>query len=190
MAQLPDQRQLWDAYGHAMGAIGGVELLLRIALINKAVSVMIEEDDFTDDRKASELAKIQGRTLGPTVVAFKAAFPHFGEDQAFCESIDNAVYCRNQLAHHFVENNLLAFQSEEGVKLATLGCYEHVDHFQSLDLYIREHCSVDFDAFFALGEGKAYEFVENHPLRQKLQAIKAGDLKPDDVGGATGGSPG
>ena len=38
----------------------------------------------------------------------------------------------------------------------------------------RERCGVDFDAFFALGEGKADEFVEGHPLRAKLQAIKAG----------------
>ena len=178
MAELPDQKQLWDAYGHAMGAIGGVELLLRIALINKAVSEMIREDDFTEDRKASELAKIQVRTLGATIAAFKDAFPAFADDQKFCESMNNALYCRNQLAHHFVENNLLAFRSEEGIELATLGCYEHVSHFQSLDRYLREHCAVDFDAFFALGEGKADEFVESHPLRAKLRDIEAGKLRP------------
>lgn len=176
MAELPDQKQLWDAYGHAMGAIGGVELLLRIALINKVVGAMIGQDDFTDERKASELATIKGRTLGPTVAAFNAAFPEIANDPQFCESIDNAIYCRNQLAHHFLESNLLAFRSEEGIELATLGCYEHVRHFESLDRYLREHCAVDFDAFFAMGEGKADEFVENHPLRAKLQDIKAGKL--------------
>lgn len=171
---LPDQKRLWDAFGHAMGAIGGVELLLRIALINKAVATMTAEGDFTEERKKAELAQIQGRTLGATVAVFKAKFPEFGEDAAFCESIDNAVFCRNQLAHHFVENNLLAFRSEEGIELATLGCIEHMDHFQSLDQYIRHNCPVDYDAFFKLGEGNADQFVDNHPLREKLQEIKDG----------------
>lgn len=160
-----------------MGAIGGVELLLRVALINKAVAKMFAEDDFTEERKATELAKIQARTLGKTVAAFKAEFAEFGENADFCESIDNAVYCRNSLAHHFVESHLLAFRSEEGIELATLGCIEHTNHFRSLEEYIRQHCPVDYDAFFQLGEGKEDEFTQNHPLREKLQAIKSGGGK-------------
>lgn len=78
---FPDQKQLWDAYGHAMGAIGGVELLLRISLINAAVTKMIVEGDFTDDRKKAELAKIQGRTLGQTVATFKKEFPQLETTQ-------------------------------------------------------------------------------------------------------------
>jgi hypothetical protein len=172
MTELPNQKPLWDAYGHAMGAIGGVELLLRIALINVAVTRMVAEGDFTEERKKKELSKIQGRTLGSTVAAFKKQFPEFGRDAEFCESIDNAVYCRNQLAHHFVENNLLAFRSEEGIELATLTCVEHVRHFQSLDEYVRQHCPVDYGAFFALGDGKEDEFVAQHPLRELLQSDK------------------
>lgn len=179
MAEFPDQKQLWDAYGHAMGAIGGVELLLRIALINKAVAIMISESDFTDTLRHEVLEKIQRKTLGSIVAAFKTQFPEFGSDPAFCESIDNAVYCRNQLAHHFVEAHLLAFRSEEGIQLATLGCIEHTKHFQSLDQHIRSKCPVDYDAFFKLGEGKEDEFVQNHPLREKLRAIKEGRLEPD-----------
>lgn len=179
MADLPDQKRLWDAYGHAMGAIGGVELLLRIALINQAVAKMTAENYFTDARKKAELEKILGRTLGSTVVEFKKQFPEFGNDPEFCESIDNAVSARNSLAHHFVEGNLLAFRSEEGIQLATLGCIEHTDHFQSLDRYIRARCPVDYDAFFKLGEGKEDEFVQNHPLREKLQAIKDGAFQQD-----------
>lgn len=72
---------------------------------------------------------------------------------------------------------MLAFRSEEGIELATLACIEHTDHFQSLDGYIRAHCPVDYDAFFTLGKGKEDEFVQNHPLREKLQAIKEGSLK-------------
>lgn len=181
MANLPDQKPLWDAYGHAMGAIGGVELLLRIALINSAVTKMVSEDDCTDERKRTELKKIQGRTLGDTVGVFKTEFADFGNDPKFCESIDNAVHCRNKLAHHFVECNLLAFRSQEGIELATLGCIEHTEHFQSLDRYIRDHCPVDYDAFFKLGEGQEDEFVQNHPLRDKLQAIKSGMFPPDAI---------
>lgn len=172
MTELPNQRHLWDAYGHAMGAIGGVELLLRIALINKAVAKMVSESDFTEQRKQAELTKIRKRPLGATVAAFKDDYPDFENDAAFCESIENAVYCRNQLAHHFIENHLLAFRSVEGVELATLECIEHTEHFRSLEDYVRRNCAVDYDAFFALGEGKADEFVQNHPLRDKLQANK------------------
>jgi hypothetical protein len=175
VADLPDQKQLWDAYGHAMGAVGGVEILLRSALINKAVEKMTADGDLTEKRKAAELAKIQSRTLGNTVSVFKAEFPDFGNDERFCESIDNAVYCRNQLAHHFIENNFFAFRSEEGVELTKLGCEEHTRHFKSLEAYIRRNCPVDYDAFFEMGAGKEVEFVANHPLRGKLQAIRAGD---------------
>jgi hypothetical protein len=154
-----------------MGAIGGVELLLRIALINRAARKSIAEDKFTEENKAAVLAQIQGRTLGPTVAAFKAEFPELGNDQAFCESIDNAVQFRNSLAHHFVENHLLAFRSDEGIKLATLECIEHMSHFQNLDQYIRDKCPVDYDQFFALGEGKEDQYVQNHPLKEKLHSI-------------------
>lgn len=180
MTDLPDQKQLWDAYGHAMGAVGGVELLLRIALINVAVTKMVAEGDFTEERKKKELTKIQGKTLGSTVAVFKKEFQSLGNDPTFCESIDNAVYCRNQLAHHFVENNLLAFRSPEGIELATLTCIEYTRHFQSLDRYIRENCLVDYDVFFALGEGKEDEFVQNHPLRKTLQGTKAGASDPEN----------
>ena len=178
MAELPDQRGLWDAYGHAMGAIGGVELLLRLALMNKSVAKMLAENDYTDHRKEAELKKILQRTLGATVAAFKADYPDFGKDAAFCESIENAVYIRNQLAHHFIENHLLAFRSLEGLELATLECIEHKEHFQSLEDYVRRNCHVDYDAFFALGEGREDEFIRDHPLRDKLRSIKDGSFDP------------
>jgi hypothetical protein len=154
-----------------MGAIGGVELLLRIALINRAASKLIAEDKFTEENKTAALAQIHARTLGPTVAAFKAEFPELGKDEAFCESIDNAVQFRNSLAHHFVENHLLAFRSGDGIKLATLECIEHMNHFQSLDKYVRDKCPIDYDQFFALGEGKEDEYVQNHPLKEKLHSI-------------------
>lgn len=164
-----------------MGAIGGVELLLRIALINKAVARMVAEKDFTEKRKQAELAQIQGRTLGMTVATFKAEFPELANDAAFCESIDNAVSCRNQLAHHFVENHLLAFRSDEGIELATLECIEHMEHFRSLEDHIRHNCPVDYDVFFRLGEGKEDEYTQGHPLREKLNAIKDGSLDPSNA---------
>lgn len=166
-----------------MGAIAGVELLLRVALMNTAVARMATDDDLSEERKRKELERIQRRTLGCTVAVFKGEFPEFGNDERFCESIENAVYCRNQLAHHFVENHLLAFRSREGVELAILECMEHVDHFRSLEAYLRERCPVDYDAFFKLGEGKEDEFVENHPLREKLKAIKEGRIPPTGAQG-------
>src|SRR6266496_2122012 len=106
MADLPDQKQLWDAYGHAMGAATGLELLMRIALINSAAQRLIKEDRFEEDR-AKALAGIQRMTFGQTVQEFKKAFPSFVGDKAFCESIDNAVSSRNHLAHNFLEGILL-----------------------------------------------------------------------------------
>lgn len=182
MTDFPDQKPLWDAYGHALGAIGGVELLLRLALMNSAVARMVADGNLSEERKKKELERIQRRTLGCTVAVFKGEFPEFGDDERFCESIENAVYCRNQLAHHFVENHLLAFRSHEGVELTILECMEHVDHFRGLEAYLRDRCPVDYDAFFKLGEGREDDFVENHPLREKLRAIKEGRLRPAQQG--------
>src|SRR5258705_10432509 len=71
MAELPDQRRLWDAYGHAMGAAIGLELLMRIALINAAAKKIIEEKSFDQERRDKALTKIQGMTFGRTVQASK-----------------------------------------------------------------------------------------------------------------------
>ena len=173
---LPDQKQLWDAYGHAMGASVGLELLMRIALINVATQELIKEKRFDQASREKILAEIQGLTFGRTVRKFKGAFPKFADDPAFCESIGNAVSSRNHLAHYFLEGILLGLRPSEGVELAALECMERTEHFRSLDNYVREHCPVDFDEFFKLGEGRADEFVREHPLREKLQAIKVGKV--------------
>jgi hypothetical protein len=179
VAELPDQKQLWNSYGHAMGAAVGLELLMRIALINTAAQKLIKEERRDEESRNRAIAEVQGMTLGQTVRSFKESFPDFANDAQFCESIDNAVSSRNHLAHHFLEGNLLGLRSVEGVELATLGCLEVAEHFKSLENYVRSRCPVDYDEFFRLGEGKADEFVENHPLRDKLSAIKEGRLKPD-----------
>jgi hypothetical protein len=182
VADLPDQKQLWDAYGHAMGAATGVELLMRIALINVAADKLAKDGHLDQEHRSEALTKIQKMTFGQTVQAFKAAFSNFAEDKEFCESIGNAVSSRNHLAHHFLEGILLALRSTEGIELVVLSCVEYTDHFQSLDNYIRKNCPVDYDAFFKLGEGREDEFVQNHPLREKLIAIKEGKLRRDVSG--------
>jgi hypothetical protein len=173
VADFPDQRQLWNAYGHAMGAAIGLELTMRIALINDAARNMAEAVPEQADRDEA-LANILALTFGRTVKKFKVAFPQFADDEQFCESIENAVSSRNHLAHHYLGGILLGLRSEEGVELATLHCIEARDHFRSLEDYLRAHCPVDYDAFFQIGEGRADEFVEGHPLRERLQAIKDG----------------
>jgi hypothetical protein len=37
---------------------------------------------------------------------------------------------------------------------------------------LRQHCPVDYNAFFALGDGKEDDFVAGHPLREMLQSHK------------------
>lgn len=174
MSNLPDQKRLWDAYGHAMAASIGLELLMRIALINAATQELIKERRIDQESRDCALAKIQGMTFGRTVKMFKRAFPAFAENAAFCESIGNAISSRNYLAHNFLEGILHGLRSDEGIELAALECAERTEHFRSLENHVREHCPVDYDAFFRMGEGKAEQYVQNHPLRYKLHAIKRG----------------
>jgi hypothetical protein len=174
---LPDQKQLWDAYGHAMGAAVGLELLMRIALVNHAAHQLMRDNRFDEENRERVLADIQGMTFGRTVGAFKKGFPDFAENADFCESIENAVSSRNYLAHGFLDGILHGLRSEEGIQLIVLDCVDRLEHFQSVDSYIRDRCPIDFDEFFKLGEGKADQYVENHPLREKLRAIKSGRLQ-------------
>jgi hypothetical protein len=95
VADLPDQKQLWDAYGHAMGAAGGLELLMRIALINDAAQRLAQEGLVDQNSRTKALEEIQGMTFGRTVRRFKQVFPNLAEDAQFCESIDNAVSSRS-----------------------------------------------------------------------------------------------
>ena len=170
ITEAPDQRQLWDTYGHAMGAALAVELLMRIALLDAA------RRRHVDDRAAQETAlhRIIGLTFGGTAREFMQVYEEFGADERFSESIGNARDVRNGFAHHFLEGRLDGLLTEDGVKLIILECVEATDHFRSLESHIRERCNADFDGFFRQREGLAEEYVANHPLRERLAEIEAG----------------
>src|SRR5215212_2626347 len=98
MAELPNQKQMWDAYGHALGAAAGLELVMRIALLDAARKA---NPDSAEARQEA-LASILRMTMGQTAKRFMAVYPEFAEHDVFPEAIENATSFRNYLAHHFL----------------------------------------------------------------------------------------
>jgi len=172
MAELPSQKQIWDAYGHAMGAAAGMELVLRIALLDAARKA---NPDLAEARQTA-LRSILRMTLRNTVERFMAIYPDFAEHDVFPEAINNAVDFRNNLAHHFLEGKLAGLRTEVGVQLIALECMEYTEHFRQIEAFVRERCKADFAGFLEQGVNEADQWVRDHPLGPKLADIKAGRL--------------
>ena len=172
MPELPNQSKMWDAYGHALGAAAGLEMVMRIALLDAARKA---NPDSAEARQTA-LAAILRKTLGQTVQRFLVIYPEFAEHEVFPEAIENATNFRNHLAHHFLDGKMAGPRTEAGVQLIALECIEYTDHFRQVEAYIREVCTVDFDEFFNQGASEADKWVEDHPLGPKLADIKAGRL--------------
>ncbi len=172
MPDLPNQKQMWDAYGHALGAAAGLELVMRVALLDAARKA---HPDSSEDREAA-LASILRMTLGRTAQRFMAAYPEFASHEVFPEAIENAISFRNHMVHHFLEGKLAGLKTEEGVQLIALECMEYTDHFRRIEQFIRDVCKADFDGFFSQGADEADKWIKDHPLGPKLADIKAGRL--------------
>lgn len=172
MAELPSQKQMWDAYGHALGAAAGLELVMRIALLDKARKA---NPDAPEARQEA-LASILRLTLGQTAQQFTIAYPEFAEHDLFPIAIENASSFRNYLAHHFLEGKLAGLRTATGIELIALECMEYTEHFRQVETFIRHECKADFEGFFGQGADEADQWVEDHPLGPKLADTKAGWL--------------
>jgi len=171
----PDQKHLWDAYGHALGTAAGWELAMRIALIHNAATRVTEDEA----SKQSAVTKILKMTLGQTAANFLATYPGLANDEAFVFSIETGVSMRNRLVHHFPEGAIDAFRSETGIKLLALECMLATEHIRELERVVWANCGAIIEPFFHEPEGAAQRYVENHPLRKHLKQIEAGAVPSD-----------
>lgn len=172
MSDLPNQKQIWDAYGHAMGAAIGLESVMRIALLDAARKA----DPDSVEARQKALASVLRMTFGQTAQRFMTVYSEFGKHEVFPEAVENATSFRNYLAHHFLEGKLAGLRTEQGVQLIALECMEYTDHFRQIEGFIRERCQADFEGFLSQGAEEADEWVKGHPLGPKLADIKAGRL--------------
>jgi len=190
-AHSADQKQLWDAYGHALGAASGWELAMRIALIHEAATKGAGDEE----AKRAAVQKILKMTLGTTASSFLEAFPKLAADGVFVFGVEAGVRMRNRLAHHFIEGAIDAFRTETGIKLVTLECILATEHILELERVVWANCGPIIEPFFHQSEESAQRYIDNHPLREHLKQIEAGEVPPDrglewwgPIDEATGGS--
>jgi hypothetical protein len=171
VADFPDQKLLWDNYGHAMGAAHGLELAMRIAIWDYFIR------KYLDDRNTcnAEVAKLAKMTIGGTYKAFLNAYPNFADDAAFTREMGHAIDFRNHLAHHFLEGRLDGLRSERGIRLIILECKIGTEQFRSLQNYVRSHCAADFQGFLDSGKERSAEWDAKHPLAETLDRIERGE---------------
>ena len=148
--EFPDHDRLWHAYGHAMGAALGLEFVMRLAIFHKKAIKII-------DASGSERNKISRRrkliensmkgTFGPVVKEFRRLHPKLERAPNYCEAVSNAVSFRNVLAHKFLAHNLLNLRTDRGLDSIAAQCNLYLQHFQSLESFIRANAEVDWEAF-------------------------------------------
>ena len=124
---------MWNAYGHAMGAAGGLELTMRIALLDAARKANPD----SPEARQEALASVLKMTFGQTINAFLKAYPEFESHDVFPEAIQNARNFRNYLAHHFLDGKLAGLQTKEGLDLISLECMEYTEHFRQVEQFVR-----------------------------------------------------
>ncbi|WP_155263069.1 hypothetical protein [Sphingomonas segetis] len=171
-SDIPNQKSLWDAYGHAMGAAAGLELAMRTALWD-ATRVRYADDEPMRERVAARISKL---TFGGTASKFKAVFTGFGADPQFVAALKVATDLRNHFAHHFLEDRSDGLRSEEGIELLTYECNLAMEHFSDVEFFIRKFCPADFQRFFNAGQTKSRDWVDHHPLRKPFLAIRSGEI--------------
>jgi hypothetical protein len=171
----PDQKHLWDAYGHALGAAAGWELAMRIALIHNAATTVTEDEA----AKKSAITKILKMTLSQSAAKFLATYPDLATDEAFVFGIETGVSMRNRLVHHFLEGAIDAFRSETGIKLLALECMLAKEHIRELERVVWANCGAIIEPFFHEPEGASQRYVDNHLLREHLKQIEAGAVSSD-----------
>lgn len=173
----PEQERVWNAYGHAMGAAIGLELILRIANLTAKFHA-IEASQGSAGNKRAQYEKLRKNaeegTFGQIANQFCDLYPKVADsDPVFREAIENAIGFRNHLSHGFLAGRVRLLLSERGLDLIELECREAMDHFHGIEGHVREHAGVDFSLFAADGDDES--LIANHPLAHKLSRQTTSD---------------
>ena len=102
----PEQERVWNAYGHAMGAAIGLELVFRIANLTARFHA-IEASLVSAGNKHAQHAKVRKNaaegTFGQVASQFCELYPKVADlNPVFREAVENAVGFRNHLTHGFL----------------------------------------------------------------------------------------
>jgi hypothetical protein len=183
----PNQERIWNAYGHAMGAAIGLELILRIANMTARFHA-IEADSNSLGNKHVQHAKVLKNagegTFGQIAGQFCELYPKVADSNAvFREAVENAIEFRNHLTHGFLAGRSRLLLSERGLDLIALECHEARGHFQRIEQFIRDRSGVDFSLFAADGDDEA--LIDNHPLAYMLD-VEAASCAEHDSSAAKG----
>ena len=168
----PEQERAWNAYGHALGAAIGLELVLRLANLTAKFHA-IEASQGSAGNKRAQHDKLRRNaeegTFGQVANQFCDLYPQVVDsDPVFREAMDNAVGFRNHLTHGFLAGRVRLLLSERGLDLIALECHEAMEHFHGIERHVREHTGVDFSLFAAGGDDES--LIANHPLAHMLDS--------------------
>ncbi len=104
----PNQERAWNAYGHAMAAALGVELVLRVTNMTTGYQNILAGTKPGKNRNG-RLEKLRSNALEGTFGQLAARFRSLHPDlitELLDEALSNAVDFRNALGHHFLSHHL------------------------------------------------------------------------------------
>jgi hypothetical protein len=114
----PQQERAWNAYGHAMGAAIGLELVLRIANITARFNRIQNSQGSAANIQAQHAKVLRNAgegTFGHIAKQFCELYPHIlHAEPVLHEAMENAVATRNHLAHNFLAGRVRMLRSERG----------------------------------------------------------------------------
>lgn len=171
----PQQERVWNAYGQAMGAVTGLELVLRIANMTTRFHA-IEASQISAGNKHAQRTKLLANagagTFGQISGQFCELYPQVADlDPLFRDAIKTAVAIRNHLTHGFLAGRVRLLRSDRGLDLMELECVHAMEHFRRIEQYVGSHSEIDFSVFAAQGDEEL--LFPSHPLAHLLKSHPA-----------------
>lgn len=161
-----DQSRAWDAYGHAMASIAGLEHLINVANFHDEASEVLS-DKRNQTAKINELVKTAtARHFSQSIDMFYDYHTELQSDE-FRDALNNAISIRNTLTHKYFSSIWKFLYSEQGLDIIACECHFYREHFEGIEKHIRENGRCDFLRFYDQLED-TQNIMDNHPIHRFL----------------------
>ncbi|MEM8696337.1 MAG: hypothetical protein AAGE05_09990 [Pseudomonadota bacterium] len=182
-----DQSRAWNAYGQAMAAAAGLDLLMKVSNFHDRAIKLVHDARNFEAKRAKLVEKAMAPHFSQSANEFYESHIEL-QSSLFRTALDNAIEFRNYLSHQYFAAIWPLLSNKEGIDIIECECSHYKDHFVNVEKHIRSNGNCDFLQFFKQTEDPNVH-VENHPIHRFLtgqvetieQALAEAGYPPSDT---------
>lgn len=163
-----DQSRAWEAYGHAMAAAAGLDLIMKVSNFHDRAMRLLGSGDKRNIE--AKRAKLIDQAMAPhfsqSANEFYDAHPELHSD-LFRTALDNAIIFRNSLSHRYFSTIWRFLDTDDGLDIIAFECNQYKEHFTGMETHIRQNVDATFLKFFNQ-PGQIQADIESHPVHKFL----------------------